>query len=263
MPRGPVTQGSSTRVRPARAVRGVGTAFVAGGLAAGGLVGGTGCLYCFGDGDITSEHRTLEAVRRVEVHGPLHVDVRATDGDAQATVTCDRDLIHTIRTRVEDGVLSVRFREQASEVLFVQHCSVRVDAPAVAHVVLHGEGSLDVHAAGVLNPLERVENHGSGMVRASDLRGHLTVLNHGSGWLELSGDVPTAGLTNTGSGVVWATALSTRALVVENRGSGEVYASASEEATVTLSGSGDVVITGDAPIMQQATGSGRVRREGS
>lgn len=136
---------------------------------------------------------------------------------------------------------------------------VTVTMPLIRAATLSGAGDLTV---GTATPEDSFDGRlsGSGNMSVENSRAKAVNLSlTGAGNLKVRGVADTLNASLTGSGSMDAVALAAREVTVNLTGAGSITASASELATGTLSGVGNVDIAGSARCAIRKSGVGEVR----
>ena len=187
-----------------------------------------------GSGIAATQTRALPAFGRVDFAGPSTLRVRV--GRAQSVaVRADENLLSSITTRVESGVLVVgatgSFSAEAP-------MSVDVGVPSLEAVTLSGIGRVDVR--GVRAERLSVRLSGSGVVRVSGTVRRLDVTLEGSGDAQLSGlAAQHVSATVAGAGLIAVDAERTLDASIEGVGD-IVYSGSPARVTTDVSGIGSV-----------------------
>lgn len=199
---------------------------------------------------------------RVRVEGPFAVEVK---GGASPGVIARGDgrAIDAIDIRVDDRTLVIRpspngwggwpgDRGEAA--------SVAITAPRL--VELNVSGSASVRADAMKGLEVGVSLTGSGRVEVARVEAdRLEAVLAGSGALALGGTARTARLANTGVGTIEAEALAVRDLTLTSESAGDTRASASETARVAATGTGGVIVSGNAACTVGGTAPVRCGRD--
>jgi hypothetical protein len=227
-----------------------------------------------GDGRLEHQRRTVASVHAINVAGPLEVNVRV--GAAQSLeVEADSNLLPLIRTEVTNGTLRMWVEGSVRSANAVR---INYTVPALTQVNAAGSGRLTISelngaplefsksgsgAANLSGRVSRLDlrHTGSGLVNASALHtGDAKVTLNGSGRMNL-GQVQGASLTVNvhGSGSLQASGVVT-ALNAQVNGSGglDLTALASDQADLTINGSGDITATVKHALLANSNGSGRI-----
>lgn len=218
----------------------------------------TGCVVHTGDGDLATEVRQVPSFDGVANHTRVDVTVVSEPGVAQeVVVSCDRNLLQHIETEVVDGVLVLSTDVHAS-IDPRAECMAEVSTDTLFDLVNAGSGRLVVD--GELDRLDEVRGSGSGdtIVRGIDAT-VLEARNSGSGDITLVGEAAMLELKLSGSGDVMAQDLTADDVDVRVSGSGDAWVHAERRATVSITGSGDVHLSGrPESVDQTTTGSGEL-----
>lgn len=189
-----------------------------------------------GSGTAGVDERSLAPVHAVLLEGIMDVAVTVTPGATQAVrVVGDDNLLASVRTRVEDGVLEVDLDD--GSYYMKQPLRVEVTVPRLTAVELEGAG--DVSVQGLDADDFRVSLQGSGDVYVTGRTRQLTAGLFGSGDVDL--------------GDLVAVEASARL-----EGSGDIRVHAEEQLDLRLHGSGDIGYRGNPRVSLQLSGSGDV-----
>jgi hypothetical protein len=213
-----------------------------------------------GSGHPATEERSVSGYHGIGLSAPA--DVEIVQGGAEgATVTADDNVLAKVETKVEDGILKIRLRDDDSFTLHTRiHVVVR--AKSLDHIAVSGSG--DVHAKTLDTPRLKVAISGSGDVALPALTTQ-ALAAHVSG----SGDITAAGHADAfeahmaGSGDVKATHLETQSADLHIAGSSDVSIWVKKSLTVSVAGSGDVRYSGDPDVRRSMVGSGDIKRLGA
>jgi len=233
----------------------------------------TGCTL--GSGKAVTEGRPLTDFEAIHSHDVVDIEVNPnlrTDG---IDLTCDDNLIDLIRTDLDNGVLTVRFKKG---VMANPQARCVLETGNTSLVELVSTGSGDVNARGPLWALDTIRTTGSGDLDVSifDVEGDNEDVDDGDLNQGDGGDLTDSGagdLTETDEGDLnqgddqgdshkLAQIPPTDDIYVLTTGSGDVSVKGLDLKRVELrtTGSGDVSLSGDANrIDATSTGSGDVR----
>ncbi len=184
----------------------------------------------------TTEVRTVDDFKSVEVNGSTDVDVRVGETTSVA-VTGDANLVQQLETEVVDGRLVIGLKP--GKYRSGKNLKVTVTTPALTAVAVNG--SADVAISGL-----------SG--------GEFETRIAGSGDISARGEVEALSASIAGSGDLKLGNLHARAASVQISGSGDASVYASESLSVAIQGSGDVRYQGDPKVTASIAGSGNVRK---
>jgi hypothetical protein len=192
-----------------------------------------------GSGRPATQSRAVHDIYGIAVSVPAEVTV--TQGHNEGlSITADDNLLAHIETVVENGVLRIRPRDQAS---LTAHTPIRVAVTARSPQLLAVSGSARIAARSLV--LGRVEAKISG-----------------SGRIEVSGATPDFTAHIAGAGEVDAARLAAQDGHVAISGSGRIRLSAQRNVSASISGSGDIGYYGDPKVEKSVAGSGRIHRLG-
>lgn len=221
----------------------------------------TGCVIVTGNGVSKTEPVELsEPVTQLVNYSSLDVEVKGGDTDT-AHIVCDETLLPYVDVVVNGASIDVRSENPEAVVVFGDSCKVELTLSAVSQLQNNGSGRLI--ASGTFDALTSTVNIGSGKM---DVKGidteTLEVSSMGSGSLTLAGAATAVTIQSMGSGRVNAQDLVAETIKVDNDGSGNVRCHATESAELTLSGSGNISLTGGAEVTKEKrTGSGSISAE--
>lgn len=210
---------------------------------------------------VASEPRTIGAkVHAVDLNGPIDMTLRQ-GAVPSLTVRGEQRLLSKVDTTVdEDGTLHIA----TTGMVLLRHTPLQVTLvlPEVNSIEVHGSGDSTVN--GFNGEHVNVALHGSGTVKFNGRFRDVRASVHGSGDLEMnggssvkveaelvgSGDMTVVGSSRefnaeqTGSGELKAQHLTAEKCTLELHGSGSSTLTATKSASVTVRGSGDVVVYG-------------------
>ncbi len=211
-----------------------------------------------GNGVWKVEERFVSEFYGVENQTSFDVEI-VSDSTYAVQVWADDNLLDEIDTRVRNGNLIIE--TDNDRCLSSEHkIMVEVRMPEIDHVELTGSGNIDVYDFDC-NRLT-VRNSGSGdidmtnVVSISEVEVTLT----GSGNINLWGKARSGEFVLSGSGDLFAEDFRMDRCTAVNSGSGDMYCFASEYLNANLSGSGDIIYSGNpTELIQTDNGSGSIR----
>lgn len=246
----------SVAARGLRAHRAIARAVLSSALLSSALLS-TGCIIVRGNGNVVTEEVPVDGAI-AHIVNSTSIDMNLTGGDEDTVqIECDENLLDYVDVSVIDGAIDVQERSPAT-VAFSGPCRVHVTASALRIVQARGSG--DVTARGSFDALEEIATSGSSDIDIAGIDAEaLRLSTSGSGNITAAGTAESATITVSGSGDVHAAELRLADVEVHSTGSGNVQCHASDTAALTLTGSGDVTLSGGAEITAQTTtGSGEV-----
>jgi hypothetical protein len=212
-----------------------------------------------------TEVRTVEPFRRLEVSG--HADVMLVQG-ARESVAVDAtgSSQPRISARVEDGTLSVSARDARrwwNSLIGARRGGatprITVTFKSLDAIALSGAVRLSANRVDV--PQLRIVASGGSALRIDDLQARILRVG-GSGALDatLAGKVVDQEISISGAGKVNADRLQSENAVVSVSGAGSIVIHAQKTLRASISGAGSVDYFGDPQVTQEVSGVGRVRR---
>jgi len=207
---------------------------------------------------LAGESRTLSGFTRIELAGPVDVEVRP--GAFQVTLEMDSDLARHVVTQVEDDALRISMDGRNLNL----HGKPRIKVRMPALKALHIQGSGDADIAG-FKAQDKVELQisGSGDIRYAGTAPGLGVAIEGSGDVVLAeGDTGNLHCTIQGSGNLKASDFKAKNASVAIEGSGDADIRVAGGALkLSVNGSGDIRWSGEASAVSAAThGSGSIAK---
>jgi hypothetical protein len=219
------------------------------------------CASLVGPGNASTEERHVAGFHAIALSAPVDVQL-VQDGTEGLTITGDDNVLPLIETKVENGVLKIRFVDHHANVTTHGDIKATVRAKSIDTIMVAGSG--DVRTAALDAPHLKVLIGGSGDVRIAGLTTPaLETHIGGSGDLTAAGKVGTFEVNIGGSGDVKAQHLRATSAEVTVAGSGTVGLWVDQSLKVKVLGSGDVSYYGDPSVQKQVTGSGGVKRLGA
>jgi len=210
-----------------------------------------------GNGNLTTEQRSVTGFTGVETHGSI--DIIVTQGSFNVKVETDQNLLQYVETVVENGRLMVRYKQGIS-LLDARDAKVYVSAPDLNDFETHGSG--DISSTGKISDKGKISLNvsGSGDINLELDCPEVQTETHGSGDITLRGTTRTFSCKTSGSGDVKAAELKAENVKTSIHGSGDNEVFASESLEVDIAGSGDVHYRGEPKISTSVHGSGSVTK---
>ena len=204
---------------------------------------------------------TVTSFNRIVVNGPFIVRVSTADG-SQAYAEGDTRAIDEISVQVTGQTLTVRRNVSGSWGGFPGE---REAGRAVLHLSTHELERVSVIGTGDVE-IDRMESRqvmaslgGNGRLAVGEIEAdNIMMAVTGAGVFEAGGHAETGRLNVEGPATVDAGGLVVENLRVHSNGPGVIEIGAEREADVTVTGTGTVVIVGDAACTDRSVGSSRV-----
>ena len=211
-----------------------------------------------GNGILKQERRFVSEFYGVENTTSIDVDI-SSDSVYSLEVTADENLLGMIQTTVRNGNLVISMSTDRC-INTDNYMLIEIQMPTIDHIESTGSGNMDIYDFECGN-LE-ITNSGSGKIDMINVYSGETVgLNlYGSGSIYIGGKARVGEYVLSGSGDIMADDLMVDDCYVTNSGSGTVYCFAYDYLKATLSGSGDIIYSGNPPVTDFTdSGSGEIR----
>ncbi len=212
-----------------------------------------------GNGNIRTEKRNIGDFKSVKTSGSIDVEINSGDSYA-LSVEDDDNILPYIVTEVNDGTLDIHYKNNTS--INNDHAKVYVTAPSLDGVTV--SGSADVDIRDVLKNSQKIEVNisGSGNIKGAVDAPAISVDINGSGDVNLKGHTKDFDGSISGSGDINCGGLQSENATVTVSGSGNVHVFASVHLKASTFGSGDIYYGGNPQNPEIHTaGSGSVQAE--
>ncbi|MBI3765278.1 MAG: DUF2807 domain-containing protein, partial [Ignavibacteriales bacterium] len=212
------------------------------------------CQHIRGSGKIITESRDVKHFTRVVLACPGTMTV--TQGKEESlTIEGDDNIVPKIETFVDDGTLTVRFRQKHYGNNFHPSRPLRFTLSLIDLSEGTVAGSGEMVASNIRSDKLELTIDGSGTIDIDELTAHdLQAQINGSGTFNMSGEVPQQKISINGSGDYNGRKLQTQSTRVSITGSGNSTVSASDHLDVTITGSGDVRYYGHPQVNERISG---------
>lgn len=188
-----------------------------------------------GNGNIHILERKISPFRKVEVSGTIQLSLTLGSEAFEAFIIADENILPLILTEIVGDVLHIYSREPFT---MRSQPHVNLAAPEVLEVAASGSSDVTVHE---INQSE------------------IALSASGSGDITATGHARNAKLRVSGSGSIRCVSLDTDDLDAITCGSGSVKATAKSNASLKVSGSGDIQVWGSPQSVQSnRSGSGSI-----
>jgi hypothetical protein len=210
----------------------------------------------------SGESRQVSGFNSIASSGPFDVHVNI-NGTESLKISASSKIMNEIETVVEDGTLKIKFKHHSdwNHNDDYGQIDVYVTAKSLSSLANAGSGSIKVEGSlsgGDVN----VVLSGSGDIQTAVKSGKLHATISGSGSIDINGSADETKVTIAGSGEVKGKGLKTNDASVTITGSGSAYFTADKTVSARIVGSGNVVYSGNATIAESKTiGSGSVSKE--
>jgi hypothetical protein len=210
----------------------------------------------------SAETRAVSGFNSIASSGPFDVHVNI-NGTESLKISASSKIINEIETVVEDGTLKIKFkhRDDWNHNDEYGQIDVYVTAKSLSSLANAGSGSIKVEGT-VTGGDVNVVLSGSGDIQTAVKSGNLHTTISGSGSIDINGSADETKVTISGSGEVKGKGLKTNNASVTITGSGSAYFTADKTVSARIVGSGNVVYSGHATIAESRTiGSGSISKE--
>lgn len=212
--------------------------------------------------DVSTQNRQVSEFSSVASGGPFNVHIKM-GGSESVKVEADTKYINEIETVVEGNILKIRFKDHqwSNRYNNIHKAEIYVSAKSLRSLTNSGSGHMEVEGTISTSDEFKTVLSGSGDITATIKSDGLRAKISGSGSIKLSGSCGDADISISGSGQIDARGLKAQAVIAGITGSGGVYITAEKTVSAHITGSGNVVYSGNAIVTDTHTvGSGRVSR---
>jgi len=191
----------------------------------------------------------VSGVSKVKVDGPIKVFVMSgQDRESSVTLSGPPELLADAVTRVEDGVLTIGFREGAE---WSWNPGSGVNAvvllPALEGIETEGPAQVETVNVGPTVPSFSATVNGAGKITADDVKADKVQLAiGGSGSIRIGGTAGDVAYASGGAGSIDAKRLRASSGAISVGGPGSVFADISGTAQINVGGAGTVEVVGGA-----------------
>lgn len=213
-----------------------------------------------GNGNVTTEQRSITDFNAVEVQGSINVYV-SQGADYGVRVEAEENLMEYIVVEKDGNELEVRYKRN-TWIKSKRPVNVYVTAPSYTGLAVSGSGNLFSQTKITSSSQLDIDISGSGdanlEVDAPTVNAEIT----GSGTAILKGMTRSFNGDIAGSGTLKAYNLLSEKSDIEVTGSGDAEVFASKQLDVRVAGSGNINYKGNPSVSQNIAGSGSVRKVG-
>jgi hypothetical protein len=211
-----------------------------------------------GNGNITVEERKGLNAHRIRLAGFMDVELSQGSG-TEVKVEADENLQQYIITEMEDDVLVVKMR---SNIRFInsERLKIYITTDRLEQLTLSGSGNITGTNKFTGSEHLKLRVSGVGDLKLDFNTPELEAEISGSGSLVLSGETKDAKIQINGVGDCNAETMKAENATVKISGSGDVKIFADNQLDVTIRGIGSVYYKGAASVSQKISGSGEVKR---
>jgi hypothetical protein len=218
------------------------------------------CQKLIGEGPVVTETRTTPNFSGVElkVPGKLYYIKGAT---YKIELQSQQNILDEVETIMSGNDLQIRFRHNNTNLKSGEDLIIKITAPAVSKLEVHGSGYLESQA--FFNPVSlHLAVNGSGSIRIPDAETNfLHAEISGSGKINMvEGISGNQSLKISGSGDMDFGNFIAKKTTARITGSGNIKVNSAETLDVNISGSGSVRYRGNPAVTSSVSGSGSVSK---
>jgi hypothetical protein len=214
-------------------------------------------------GDVFAEQRALPPFSRIVIDGFVEVTL-VQGGTETVTIEAPSKQLASVRTDVSDGTLTIannQSRRWWSEFLGGAVRPARVTVTYREIEAISAAGAVKIRADRLKTDRLKVSASGATSLKISDLdTKELSVSGSGAMKVEIVGRATAQSIAISGAGDYRAAELVSDDARVTVSGAGRVVVQAEKTLRIGLSGAGSVEYIGNPKVTQQISGAGRVKR---
>jgi hypothetical protein len=210
-----------------------------------------------GNGKMTKQNRPLTGFQSVSLAGGMKVQI-STSANTAVTVEADENLQDYIITEVKSGSLKIKLKEGYS--VKSNGITVYVTMPSIEEAVISGSGTIrsenEIPAKGnfdaIISGSGTIDMH----VKSESVKARIS----GSGNISLAGSTSNVDVVISGSGSFKGFSMPSSDASVKISGSGNVETTVNGHIDAVISGSGNVYYKGKGEVSLKSSGSGRLKK---
>ena len=211
-----------------------------------------------GDGNLSTDARQLNGFTKVASSGSIDVVLKQSS-DFSVQVKGDRNLLQYILTDVDGNTLKIKTKP-GYNLHPKEHLEVYVSAPVYNAVSSDGSGNVTTENTLTNTDKMSFELSGSGNVEAKIDAPSVESHTSGSGDVSFSGKAGNIEVSVAGSGNIECFGLTSENAHITINGSGNANVYATKQIDLTVNGSGDIRYKGGASVNSHINGSGSVSK---
>ena len=202
----------------------------------------------------------VAAFDQLQVSGAFKVFVFVREGPAEVALVGPRSMTSDVIAQVDDGVLSIRFRDGATRSWNPgAGVNVSISAPSLSSVTIDGPTLMEINGPTGESFAATTQAAGSIEVTRLDV-GTIALTTKGAGSISVSGSAGEATYSTGGAGSIDAKRLRVTNAAISVWGAGSIYADVSGESEITLGRSrgGRVEVVGGGTCISRPADTDRV-----
>ncbi len=211
-----------------------------------------------GNGIIITQEREVKKAQRIKLSGSFEVEL--TQGPVTSVkVKTDENIQPFIFVNENDGLLFIKTKEHVT-LKSANPVKILITSSQIDEVHLSGSGTITGKNKFTGSNKFSLSISGSGDAMIEINTPEIIANISGSGTIKLSGETQKETIKISGVGDVFAEEMKSENAIITILGSGEVKAFADVSMDIRVSGSGSVYYKGAAVIKQHISGSGEVKK---
>ncbi len=208
-----------------------------------------------GNGNVTTVNKQVSDASRIKVYGSM--DVEIVEGQTSVKVTADENLQEYIKVEKDDGRLTIRVEDNIN--FFSDNdIKVYISTPKIEELIIAGSGNITGKSKFVSSDKMSFTASGSGDIEMELNAPEVTAKISGSGNIDLKGETKEVKASISGSGNFNGKDLKSENAEISIAGSGDAYIFADVILSAKIAGSGRIEYAGNAAVTQKIAGSGSV-----
>ncbi|RFM28639.1 head GIN domain-containing protein [Deminuibacter soli] len=212
-----------------------------------------------GNGNVTSETRTITSANDIEIYGDFTVDIIPDPSTTSLTLDADANLLPYIETGMDNGHLVIKTKEHtwlrpAGKMHVTIHTPKLESVDISGSTIVTGKGKF---SGG--NKLE-LDISGDGKINLEVNTPKVSGTISGSGDMNIAGETQNLDVDISGSGNFWGENLKSEDAKIEITGSGDAKVFADVQLKAGITGSGKILYRGNGNVSSEITGSGTVKK---
>ena len=222
-----------------------------------------GCVSCCvtfpitikGNGNVVTSEKTVSAFDKIRVSNSAVVRFHASQ-EYRAVVTVDENLDEYVEIVTKNNVLNIGTKSGSYSFTKFQ---VDVYCPVLTGVSMSGSGNFE-NMDKITTSTFETSVSGSGRIKVTIDCENFSARISGSGGITTNGNSKDADIVISGSGQFSGNEFNIKNATVRVSGSGNVSICVTDNLTANISGSGGINYRGEPKIDSKVSGSGRIRK---
>ncbi len=218
------------------------------------------CQKLVGEGPVVNETRTTPNFAGVQLKVPGHL-IYAEGAAYKVELQSQQNILNEVETTMSGNDLIIRFRHANTNLRSGEDINVKITAPALTKLEVHGSGNIDTQTS--FDPATlRLAVSGSGNIRIYDVTtSTIDAEISGSGKISVTdGGAENQSLKISGSGDMDFGNFVAKQTSIRISGSGGIKVNVEEILDVNIAGSGSVRYRGNPVVTSSISGSGSVTK---